>query len=136
MINKPTLTAAMTPFPHSLPPNAPVVEAATLMRQHRIHHLPVADGDWIVGILSARDLATQGSKSTAVRECHNANPYLVDAATPLDEVLFHMADHQIECAIVTRDGKLAGIFTAVDACRTFAGHLRALYPAFSDDSAG
>jgi acetoin utilization protein AcuB len=44
--------------------------------------------------------------------------------TRLDEVLAHMAEHQLGSAIVTRHGKLAGIFTVTDACRHFAEYLR------------
>ncbi len=51
--------------------------------------------------------------------------YVVDAQTPLDEVLDHMASHRIGSALVTSNGELAGIFTATDACRAFAEFLRA-----------
>jgi CBS domain-containing protein len=50
--------------------------------------------------------------------------YIVDLETPLDEVLDHMAANQIGSAIVTRQGKLAGVFTTTDACRSFAEFLR------------
>jgi hypothetical protein len=36
-----------------------------------------------------------------------------------------MADRHIGSAVVTRQGKLAGIFTWVDACRCFGDCLRA-----------
>jgi hypothetical protein len=35
-----------------------------------------------------------------------------------------MAEHQLGSAIVTRRGKLAGIFTVTDACHHFAEYLR------------
>jgi CBS domain-containing protein len=34
-----------------------------------------------------------------------------------------MAEHRIGCAVVTRRGKLAGVFTSNDACRGFADYL-------------
>jgi len=50
--------------------------------------------------------------------------YIVDMEARLDEVLAHMAEHHLGSAIVTRRGKLAGIFTVTDACRHFAEFLR------------
>ncbi len=134
MIKKPTLTAAMTPFPHSVQIDSPIAQATKLMAQHRIHHLPVADGGAIVGIITFRDTAEPPSPSAVVGDGHTPDPYLVDLATPLDEVLFHMAESQIGHTVVTHHGRLAGIFTVVDACRTFAAHLRALYRVPSEDS--
>ena len=37
-----------------------------------------------------------------------------------DRVLLHMADEHIGCALVVKDGRLAGIFTTTDACRVFS----------------
>lgn len=116
----------MTPFPHSVQIDSSVGEAAALMRHHRFHHLPLADGDSIVGLITAADIANWGASAT-VREHQMPNAYIVELVTPLDEVLFNMAERHIDCAIVTRHGKLAGIFTHIDAYRTFAAHLRALY---------
>jgi CBS domain-containing protein len=53
-----------------------------------------------------------------VKDC-----YIVDLATPLAAVLRHMAEHRIGSAVVTRRDKLAGVFTATDACRAFADYL-------------
>jgi len=38
--------------------------------------------------------------------------------------LIEMAERRIGSAIVTRKGEIAGLFTATDACRCFAEHLR------------
>ena len=43
--------------------------------------------------------------------------YIVDLATPLAAVLRHMATERIGSAVVMQRGKLAGVFTANDACR-------------------
>ena len=50
--------------------------------------------------------------------------YIVDMDTRLDEVLNHMAEHHLGSAIVTRRGKLVGVFTVTDACRHFAEFLQ------------
>jgi len=132
MHKKPTLTAAMTPFPYALDINASVREAATLMEKHNIHHLPVTEGDSIIGIVTARDVSHRSPEDT-VRTCYTAHPYVTEITTPLDEVLWQMAERKIGCVIVTRYEKLAGIFTHVDACRTFAGHLRIVFPTPPED---
>jgi hypothetical protein len=46
-----------------------------------------------------------------------------------------MAAGHIGSALVTKHDRLVGIFTATDACRTFARHLRALFPRHTPDSA-
>jgi acetoin utilization protein AcuB len=57
-----------------------------------------------------------------------ADPYVVDAHSPLDEVLEHMATHHLGSALVTTRGRLAGIFTSIDACRAYCEHLRRIFP--------
>ena len=57
-----------------------------------------------------------------------ADAYLVSDLTPLDEVLDHMAAQHIGSALVTKHGRLAGIFTSTDACRVYCDHLRRMFP--------
>lgn len=49
------LIEVMTPTPCTVPPHASALEALRLMRRHRCRHLPVCDGDTLVGIVSRRD---------------------------------------------------------------------------------
>ena len=51
-----TVEACMTPDPITVTPHTPVVEAARLMRDHKIGGLPVVDGDQLVGIVTETDL--------------------------------------------------------------------------------
>jgi CBS domain-containing protein len=52
-----TVEEAMTRGPvHSLPPDAPVTLAAEVMKQERIHRLPVVENETLVGIVSTVDL--------------------------------------------------------------------------------
>lgn len=48
--------AYMTPGPAGIPLGAPASEAAKLMVALGTRHLPVLDGDEVVGMISARDL--------------------------------------------------------------------------------
>jgi CBS domain-containing protein len=59
--------------------------------------------------------------------------YSVDLDARLVDVLSHMANHHIGAALVTKEGRLAGIFTAADACRVFAEYLAKQFNPPTDD---
>jgi acetoin utilization protein AcuB len=121
----------MTPFPYSIAIDAPVSEALEFMRRAKIRHLPVVENGELKGIVSDRDIklmlgpdfAYPRAEELPVREAMASDSYIVDLSTPLDAVLDHMATHRIGSALVTRKGKLVGVFTATDACRAFADML-------------
>jgi CBS domain-containing protein len=46
----------MTPHPETIAPNDTIEHAAVLMIHGGYRHLPVVDGDDVVGVLSMRDL--------------------------------------------------------------------------------
>ena len=126
----PTIKAVMTPFPYSVDVAAPVTTARALMQEHQISHLPVtADGE-LAGIVAERDIRLllgadpADSDHTTVTEAMVKDTYIVDMDTRLDEVLSHMAENHLSSAIVTRRGKLVGVFTVTDACRHFAEFLQ------------
>jgi acetoin utilization protein AcuB len=134
----------MTPFPYSIAIDAPVNEALEFMRRAKIRHLPVVENGEVRGIVSDRDIklmlgpdfAYPHAEEVAVREAMAPDSYIVDLSTPLDVVLDYMATHRIGSALVTRKGKLVGVFTSTDACRAFADMLvRELGPADSNDAA-
>ncbi len=132
MKRMPAIKAVMTAFPYSVDVGASVADALAFMHEHRIRHLPVTqDGD-LAGSVSDRDIrlilgpdfANPDANETLVAHAMVRDAYMVDMDARLDEVLAHMAEHHLGSAIVTRHGKLAGIFTVTDACRHFADFLR------------
>ena len=134
----PTLGAAMTPFPYAVEPESTLEEARALMEDHGIRHLPVKSGDALIGVLSDRLLLRERHSSDRglhVRDLLLGEPYSVDLATPLAEVVGKMAERRLDCAVVLKEGRVAGIFTTIDACRIFARHLRALEEPKGDDAA-
>lgn len=135
MTRKPSLATAMTPFPLAVDAASNVSDADRLMRKHGIHHLPVTDGRTIIGLISAFDIAARVQHEMSVRDCYSPEPYLAEIETPFEQVLLDMATHHLEAVIVMRQGRLAGILTQQDVCRTFAAHLNAAYPAPPDDEA-
>jgi len=50
----------MTPDPLTLPPDHSPSEAARIMSERKFRHIPVVDGDRLVGIVSIRDLVGAG----------------------------------------------------------------------------
>ena len=121
----------MTPFPHWIEADDSLDRAKAMMKEHEVRHLPVKDAGELVGVLSERDveraqLLSIGLRSgeVRVRQACSADPFIVAFDTPLVQVLEQMAVRAIGSAVVTHHGKLAGIFTTVDACSAFARWLR------------
>lgn len=131
----------MTPFPHSIDAGASLEEARTLFLLHGFRHLPVRQGTELVGVISDRDLRRSlepvetSFRRIRVADVMTAGPYCVDIHEDLDRVLAEMAARHIGCALVMKEGRLAGIFTTTDACRVFAEHLRGLMPPEGDGAA-
>lgn len=128
----------MTPFPYAVEPTSSLEEARALMEDHGIRHLPVKEGDELIGVLSDRLLIRErhtSDRGLHVRDLVLGEPYVVDLGTPLAQVVGTMAERRLDCAVVLKEGRLAGIFTTLDACRIFARHLRALGSPTGDDAA-
>ena len=128
MKRNPQVIAFMTPFPHSIDVDAPHEDAHKLMGEHRFRHLPVMSGGEIVGVLTDRDIklvlgpdfGSPDERELRVRDAYVERPCVVPASTPVAKVARVMAQNRIGSAIVTKHGKLVGIFTVTDACRALA----------------
>lgn len=127
------LVRAMTPFPYSIDADETIANAEKMLLQHEIRHLPVTEKGKLIGIVSERDIVVslmvskdlpKDAGEMLVSDVCIRDPYLVDVSAPLHEVARDMADQQIGSAIVTKHGKLVGIFTSVDACRCLAEFLQ------------
>lgn len=139
----PSLKTAMTPFPYAVERSAPLEEARRLMDRHDVRHLPVTDRHELVGLVTDRDLRAviarpagrKGAGGLTVADVYISDPYVVDLDEPLENVLLTMAAQHIGSALVTRKGRLAGVFTAVDACRCFGEYIRETFPRPDGDEA-
>jgi CBS domain-containing protein len=129
MRNTPKLKNVMRPFPYTVDAEAPIEQAVEFMREHKIRHLPVTTKGALTSLVTDRDIKLvlgpdfAYPRNLKVRDAMVKDCYIVDLAEPLRAVLRHMAVHRIGCAVVTRRGKLAGVFTTNDACRAFADYL-------------
>ncbi len=127
-MKEPLLKTAMTPFPYAVELSAPIAQARKLMLEHRVHHLPVTQDHELKGIITDRDiklllgpeLGSPDPKELTVEDAYIDDCYAIDMGTPLRQVLTTMAARHIGAAVITNHGRLAGIFTATDACRVFA----------------
>jgi acetoin utilization protein AcuB len=105
--------------------------AHRLMRQAKVHHLPVLRQGKLVGILSDRDLnlveslSTVDPKVVTVSDAMNTDPYVVAPTTSLAEVVVTMTEQKYGAAVVCDNHKVVGIFTAVDALVALATLLSA-----------
>ena len=131
----------MTPFPYSIDVEAPLGEAHAFLRERQIRHLPVTRDGRLAGILTDRDiklalgpdLGSPPERELRVADVFQPETYVVDAGQPLEEVASAMAERHIGSALVTRAGKLVGIFTTTDACRALARVLGDRRPRRSPD---
>jgi acetoin utilization protein AcuB len=139
----PAVGSVMTPFPYFADADATVAEVERLMREHRIHHIPVMENGGVTGIVSERDLRHLASRPTSgaekarmrAREVMTLDPYVAAFDTPLNEVAIEMAKRRIGSAIIVHHEKLAGILSVTDVCRILAEILTAEFSGRSGGNA-
>lgn len=137
----PSVKVVMTPFPYCVEADASLARAREMMVEHEIHHLPVTDAGELVGVISGREVALgtaiasvrDPSREPRVREACVLHAYVVEDTEPLDRVLAVMAEQRLGSALVTRRGKLVGVFTVTDACRVLTAWLRARFGGTPED---
>jgi acetoin utilization protein AcuB len=126
-----TALDAMTPFPLTTAPEAPIDEAVARMVDHHVRHLPVVDQtSTVVGMLSERDVRSaigdpvqyvELRRTTVrlhVRDVMSAPATSVPYDKPLLEVAKIFADTCIGAVpVLDRFGALVGIVSYVDALR-------------------
>lgn len=132
MKQMPQIQKVMTPMPHSARIDLPLKDALSLMRENGIRHLPVQDGSRLVGVVTDRDVKLVSGFASAgeltVEEAMTPDPYTVGPETALDHVVYEMAEKKFGCVIIQQsNGKVVGIFTAVDAMRVLGDTLTQYY---------
>lgn len=116
----------MTPAPITIGRSQTLSEAARKMHEHHIRHLPVLEGGYLFGILSERDidlveaLPDIDPDAVKVEAAMMQDPYTVPPEAPVREVVAAMAERTFGTAVVMEAGRVAGIFTTVDAMRLLA----------------
>lgn len=140
----PPVGSLMTPFPYFVEADEPLQRVELLMEEHNIRHIPVQENGIVVGIVSERDLHHMAIRSLSkekkeqirAREVMVSSPYVVTFDTPLNKVTKEMARRHIGSAIILHHSKLAGILSAMDACRILAEILESEFaPTSGNDAA-
>jgi acetoin utilization protein AcuB len=124
----------MKQHPVTVSPEDSFRHAMTLIRQKGFRHLPVVEGDRLVGIVTDRDIR-QASPSPAtslevhelhyllervkVREIMTKRVYTVAPDTPIEEAARLMLQHKIGGLPVLDGGRLTGIITETDILAAF-----------------
>ena len=132
----PKMKSVMTPFPYSIERDASLGMARRLMMQHDVHHLPVVAHHEPVGMITDRDIKLilgpefdyPDPKELTVEDAMIDKAYVVDVDTSMITVLDEMYQHRIGSAVITRKGRLAGIFSERDACRELSAWLKREFP--------
>lgn len=119
----------MTREPYSIASTETLARAQLMMRANEIRHLPVIDGDRLVGVISDRDLvAIEGIPDIELANITVARvmraPQQVWGETPLDEVGELMMKRKADCVVVRGGQGVAGIFTTTDAIAALTELLR------------
>jgi acetoin utilization protein AcuB len=124
----------MTPDVFSASPDTTLAEALSITRSKRIRHLPVLDGDRLVGVVTDRDLRLamppiwageheemqEALNTLRVRDVMIADIVTVAPETPIEHAARLLYTHRIGCLPVLDGEKLVGILTETDLLRAFA----------------
>ena len=114
----------------TIEPQTEFHRAFDLMHSRRIHHLPIVEGDRVVGIVAERDLllaaATFGSAEVPVGEIMRGAPVCVSENAELKQAARLLVVNHIGSLPVLNSRKdLVGIITETDIFKIAAGILHA-----------
>jgi len=118
---------------HSVQKGQPISEVFKILHNHKVHHVPVLDGDTLVGIVSSTDLmqlsvGAQGYASDQMWSFIDSQHELIDVMTAdpkklndsdvvRDAALALSVGSYHSLPITDREGKLVGMVTSTDLIR-------------------
>jgi acetoin utilization protein AcuB len=119
----------MTPDPMCMAPTATVGEAYALMRDHGFRHVPVCEGDLLLGVFSLTDVGHLGARVPEImklplHEVMSKNVITVKPGESVAAAAATMESKKINCLLVVVDRKLAGIVTTYDLLDALAQRVR------------
>lgn len=96
--------------------DATAAEAYRLMSNFWIRHLPVmnATEDYVVGMISERDLLRSPSPETPVAKLMSSPVRTFNVDTPIRSVVDAMIEEKISAYLITKDDDIVGIVTSED----------------------
>lgn len=110
----------MTPAPHTINADVPVIKAMHLMRDLSVRHLPVLRAGNLVGMITDRDLKLAASlgKGTdwIVEDLMTSDPIAVTRDVPVLKIIETMIEKKVGSIVVTDAAHhVHGIVTTIDA---------------------
>jgi CBS domain-containing protein len=129
-----TASDIMTAHPATVTPEATLAEAWDLMRELDVRHLPVVEGDTLVGMLSDRDLGTvdvvralteagadglRRQLSRPVAQLMSTDVVAAEPETDIGDLLTLLLEHKVGALpVVTPDTRqIVGIVSYIDVLR-------------------
>ena len=125
-----SISKVMTAEPISVGRNDPVSKARHMLEQHDIHHLPVTDGENLVGIVTSSDFlrvsfgefGNQDERSLdtildhtySINDIMNANPTTIDVSHSVRDAATVLVSSNFHSLPVVDGEKLVGIVTSSD----------------------
>lgn len=117
----------MTREPYTLGPDNTLLDAAQIMREHHIRHVPVVSSDEaVIGIVSHRDVLAASDSRILHGEEPGKEAYValsavmtspvqtVTESTDLRAAAMHLRKQRLGCLPVVRDGRIVGIISDSD----------------------
>ena len=109
-------------------------QVMTFFTEHKIQHLPVGEGNKLIGIISIKDLlnyvavqfrlnpaasAADLSNNFSIATVMTANPITVEPDSPQQEVLEKLSTGRFQALPVVKEGYIQGIITNKDITRLY-----------------
>ncbi len=117
-VDQPCASVLMAPETVAVTADTAVSEAILICRDLHARHLPVVEGDRLIGIVSSRDLgrceAAGRADEDTIASIMQTEPITVGPDDPTPDVAMLMATAKVSALPVVRDGKLVGILTITD----------------------
>ena len=106
----------------AVPPETTLADAYRTMREKSFRHLPVVEGERLVGVVTDRDLRLATSALAPVPFAPDSSvsavmcrePLTADAQDAVEDAARVMRERKIGCLPVVEDGRVIGIITGVD----------------------
>jgi len=106
----------------TISPEKSVEDALQLMKIHSIRHLPVVEGEKLLGLVtesSLRPYLFNEKLKMSIKEVMIINPIVIDPETSVDEAARLIYKYKIGGLPVVSQGKLLGIITVTDILEAF-----------------